>query len=298
MFKNLSPEALGISASPSELIELALSSGFRSVDLNLAEFTRQVKEYGLPKARRLLDSAKLKIGSFALPLDCSADDDTFNQTLEQLPALIAPAVEVGATRTLTMIEPGCDERPYHQNFEFHSRRLAAIAKKLEPIGVRLGVGFQAQADFRKGKHFEFIHSLEALLVLLSTVSSRQVGVSLDLWQIWAGGGSLDAARAKLKPERIVTVQLADAAEASATPDQAPLSSRRLPGETGVIDSAAALVLLAEVGYQGPITPAPDASRFAGLRRDAIVKLAGEKLDAVWKAASLSPTGKLAAPAGK
>jgi len=298
MFKNLSPEALGTSAGPSELIELALSFGFRSVDLNLAEFALQVKEHGLPKARRLLDSAKLKIGSFALPLDCSADDATFKHELEQLPAMVAPAVEVGATRTVTVIEPACDERPYHQNFEFHRQRLADIAKKLEPMGVRLGVGFQAQADFRAGKHFEFIHSLDALLVLLGTIGKGQVGVSLDLWQVWAGGGSLDALRSKLRPDQIVTVQLADAAEAIATPENAPLSSRRLPGETGVIDSAAALVTLAEAGYQGPITPAPDTSRFAGMRRDSIVKLAAEKLDAVWKRAGLSPSGKIAAPAGK
>ncbi|HUY32761.1 MAG TPA: TIM barrel protein [Pirellulales bacterium] len=298
MFKNLNPEALGISAGPSELIELALSSGFRSVDLNLAEFALQVKEYGLPKARRLLDSAKLKIGSFTLPLDCGADDTAFTRQLDQLPSLVAPAVEVGAMRAVTVIEPACDERPYHQNFELHRQRLADIGKKLAPLGVRLGVGFQALAEFRAGKHFEFVHSLDALLVLLSTVGSRQVGVSLDLWQVWAGGGSLDVARAKLKPDQIVTVQLADAAEAIATPERASLSSRRLPGETGVIDGAAALVALAEWGYQGPITPAPDASRFAGMRRDAVVKLAAETLDAVWKAAGLSPAGKITAPAGK
>ncbi|HEV3006371.1 MAG TPA: TIM barrel protein, partial [Pirellulales bacterium] len=235
---------------------------------------------------------------FTLPLDCAADEATFKQQLEQLPELVAPAAEIGATRAVTTIEPGCDERPYHQNFDFHSQRLTAVAKKLEPAGVRLGVGFQAQADFRKGKHFEFIHTLDALLVLLGTVGSKQVGVSLDLWQAWAGGDSLVALRSKLKPERIVTVQLADAAEASAAPDQAPLTSRRLPGESGVIDSTAALVTLAELGYQGPVTPCPDPSRFAGMRRDAIVKLAGENLDAVWKAAGLSPTGKLATTAGR
>jgi sugar phosphate isomerase/epimerase len=137
-----------------------------------------------------------------------------------------------------------------------------------------------------------------LLVLLSTIGTKQVGVSLDVWQVWAGGGSLDAVRGKLKPDQIVTVQLADATEASSTPDQSPLGSRRLPGETGVIDSAGVLVTLAELGYHGPITPAPDRSRFTGLRRDAIVKLAGEKLDALWKSAGLSPSGKLTAPAGR
>ena len=68
MFKNLNTEALGLSASQSELIELALSFGFKGIDLDVVDFSAQVKEHGLPKARRLLDSAKLKIGAFKLPV--------------------------------------------------------------------------------------------------------------------------------------------------------------------------------------------------------------------------------------
>jgi hypothetical protein len=72
----------------------------------------------------------------------------------------------------------------------------------------------------------------------------------------------------------------------------------LPGETDVIDTPAALTALAEMGYSGPVTPLPHSSQFAGLRRDQIVKLTGEKLDAVWKQAGLSPAGKLPAVAGR
>ena len=72
----------------------------------------------------------------------------------------------------------------------------------------------------------------------------------------------------------------------------------LPGETGVIDTAAALVALAEMGYDGPVTPAPDKSQLRGMRRDAIVKAAGEKLDAVWKRAGLNAVGKQTVAAGR
>lgn len=297
MFKNLNTEALGLSASQSELIELALSFGFKGIDLDVVDFSAQVKEHGLPKARRLLDSAKLKIGAFKLPVRWHEDDETFKADMQKLPELIGPAVEIGATRAITNIEPASDERPYHQNFEFHRNRLGELAKALEPKGVRLGVGFSAAASDRTGKAFEFIHSLDALMMLLGMVPAPNLGVAVDLWQLWASGGSIDQLR-KLKPQQLVAVYVSDVANPGAEPEKQPLASRRLPGETGTIDVAAALSTLAEMGYAGPVTPLPDASQFAGMRRDAIVKLAGEKLDAAWKAAGLSPTGKLAAGAGR
>ena len=48
MFKNLSPETLGISGQQNEVIELALSFGFKGIDLNAVEFAarnRQVAWY-------------------------------------------------------------------------------------------------------------------------------------------------------------------------------------------------------------------------------------------------------------
>jgi sugar phosphate isomerase/epimerase len=298
MFKNLNPEALGISTGQNELIELALSFGFRGIDLDVVEFAAQVKEQGLPKARRLLDSAKLKIGTFKLPIRWYADEATFRGDLQKLPDLLGPAVEIGATRALTEIEPASDERPYHQNFEFHQKRLAELAAALEPKGVRLGVGFSAAASDRQGKAFEFIHTLDALLMLLGMTPAKNLGVSLDLWHLWASGGSFDVVRTKLKPEQIVAVQLADVADPGAEPEGQPVASRRLPGETGTIDIPAVLTALAELGYSGPVTPLPHSSQFAGLRRDQIVKLTGERLDAAWKAAGLSPAGKLSAVAGR
>ena len=298
MFKNLNPEALGLSTSQNELIELALSFGFRGIDLDVVEFAAQVKEQGLPKARRLLDSAKLKIGAFKLPVCWYADEATFRGDLQKLPELLGPAVEIGATRALTEIEPASDERPYHQNFEFHQKRLAELAAALEPKGVRLGVGFSAAASDRQGKAFEFIHTLDALLMLLGMTPAKNLGVSLDLWHLWASGGSFDVVRTKLKPEQIVAVQLADVADPGAEPEGQPVASRRLPGETGTIDTPAVLTALAELGYSGPVTPLPHSSQFAGLRRDQIVKLTGERLDAAGKAAGLSPAGKLSAVAGR
>lgn len=302
MFKNLNPRALGLSASQSELIELSLSFGFRGVDLDLVEFADEVKRHGLPKARRLLDSAKLLVGTVNLPVDWQAGEAAFAEQLPRLTELAALAAGLGCRRALTVIDPASDERPYHQNFEFCRQRLAEVGRMLAEHDMRLAVGFDSSEAARKNRGFEFIHDLDALLVLLGNVGLDNVGLWLDVWHVWAAGGSLEASRKKLTAGLVMAVSLADAAAAeelatAKASDPHDPATRRLPGDTGIIDSAAALTMLGEAGYDGPVTVLCDASRFAGLRRDQIVKLTAEKLDAAWKAAGLNKSGKLTAPAG-
>ena len=67
MFKNLNPSYLGISGHQSEVIELALTYGFAGMELNIADFATRVRLKGLEYARRLIDSARIRIGTFSLP---------------------------------------------------------------------------------------------------------------------------------------------------------------------------------------------------------------------------------------
>lgn len=292
MFKNLDAKALGLLPTQSETIELALSFGFRGIELDLAEFAVEVKNAGLPRARRLLDSAKLKVGTFPLPIEWQREAG-FEAELAKLADLAGLAASLGAHRAVTVVAPANDERPYHQNFEFYGQRLTELGRALQPHGISLAVGFDASAAARQDKSFEFVHDFDALLVLLSTVHVENVGLWLDVWQIWASGASVEDARGKLTRGQVVAVSLSDADETQADPRQP--DARRLPGECGNIDSAALLTRLAELGYDGPVTPTPG-SNLATMRRDQIVKLAGEKLDTVWKAAGIGPVGKLPAPA--
>ena len=57
MYKNLCSEALGVSGRQSELIELALTYGFKGIDLDLVSFAKQVELRGLEHAGRFLESA-------------------------------------------------------------------------------------------------------------------------------------------------------------------------------------------------------------------------------------------------
>jgi sugar phosphate isomerase/epimerase len=294
MFKNLSPADLGVSGRESEIIELALSHGFKGLDLSLIEFAEQVAAQGFARASRLIASARLKQGSFPLPVCWQEDSPDYQADLEQLPALLDAAGQIGCCRAITTIQPGSD-RVYHENFEFHRHRLAELGDLLAGYEIRLGVGFLAPAACRPDRDYPFVRTAEEMLLLLRTISSANVGLALDTWHWHLGGGTVDQIRA-LTDDKIVDVRLADA-EPELTADDAQLSARRLPGECAGVDNAAVLTALAQLGYDGPVTPVADKRQFAGRSRDEIVKTAGAAFDQVWKAAGLNRAGRLATISG-
>src|SRR5690606_37672824 len=146
-----------------------------------------------------------------------------------------------------------DLRPYHENFEFHRRRLAELGDAIAEHGTRLGIEFRATAELRRDRAFQFIHTFDALATLIGMIRKPNVGAVIDLFEIYAGGGSLEDIR-KLEGDKIISVIVSD------VPADKPVAElteddRLLPGESGVIDLNATLAMLAELGYDGPITPA-------------------------------------------
>jgi sugar phosphate isomerase/epimerase len=288
MFKNLNPSALGISGHQSEIIELALTYGFAGVDLNMAEFATRVRLKGMPYARRLIQSANIRVGTFPLPLEWDADDETFQKDLKKLPEYAECAAELGCTRATAVVAPAGDSRPYHENFEFHRHRFHDICAVLKPAGICLAIGFRAAEYHRHNRAFQFIHDLDAMTLLLNMVAAPNLGLLLDVWEVVACGGSLESVR-KLPPNTIAAVEVAE------MPAGAPLSdldekSRLLPGvENGRIDVASFLSALRDMGYDGPVTVKPSRSVFPSRRREVIVKQTSEALDKVWRAAGLPPT---------
>ena len=301
MFKCLSPAPLGLSASLNDVIEPALSNGFKGLELDIVAFQAQVAQLGLPGARRLIDSAQLKLGYFRLPWELESPVEIYRPGLNTLKEQAQLAAELGCKRCLTSLAPANDERHMHQNFVFHQERLKAIAEILEPHGIELGVGFRATADERGDHQFGFIDNFNSLQLLLGMVGAKNVGVVVDLFELWACGASWDdvaASRAK-----VVAVFLADVAT-DASPEAAVQTMRLLPNETATpdaaatIDSVAPLAALAELKYDGPIVPRPHPDRFQGISRAAACKLAGEKLTEVYKAAGIGPVKRVPLAATK
>ena len=294
MFKNLNAPALGVSGHQSEIIELALTYGFRGMDVDIVELATRAKLRGMPYTRRLIDSAGIRLGTFRLPLDWDIDDDLFKPELEKLSEYAGVAAELGCTRCVAKIAPAGDKRPYHENFEFHRHRFSDISKVLEPFGVRLGIGFRAAEEFRKSQAFQFIHDVDALSLLLNMVGTENVGMLLDIWELHVSGGTVENVRS-LSAAEIVAVEVAEVPADTPTAELTD-TSRMLPAAEGGIGLSQYLVALAELGYDGPVTLKPHRSALVGTRRDPIVKKVGEALERLWKAAGLTPDGKLKAPA--
>lgn len=293
MFKNLNPFALGVTGHQSEIIELALTYGFKGMDLNATEFATRAQRKGMEHARRLIDSAKIQIGTFPLPFDPDAADDEFKQGMEKLPAAAEAIAAVGCTRCAVTVAPAGDKRPYHENFEFHRRRLGDICQVLSPHGIRLGIGFRAAEYLRKEQAFQFIHDFDALSLLISMIAADNVGVLLDVWDLFVGGGTIETIRG-LSSQQIVAVQVAELA-GDQPPTEVNASSRLLPNaEGGRIDVPAVLRLLNEKGYEGPVSPVPSRGALPSKRRDVIVRRTGEALEAVWRAAGLGADDRLLA----
>lgn len=276
MHKNLNPDALLINGRQSELIELTLTHGFRGFDLDIVQFQRQVEQHGLEHASRFFKSAPVHIGPFDIPLDWLSDEATFRADLEANRSTFETAQHLGSTACRVVIPPADATRPYHANFEFVRGRITELAEALKPYAIRLSLAFVAPIKLRETLPHPFISSPDAVMTLLKTCDSENVGMVVDLWHWHVAGASADALR-ELKPEQITEVRLADLAE-GANLDEVTDADRLMPGETGVINAVSFYTVLSELGYEGPVTPCPDPEQFEGQKREEIVRTASERAE--------------------
>lgn len=284
MFRNLSTIGLPLSGRPSELIELALSFGFDAMDIDILDFQQQADAFGVPHARRLMVSARLKSGTFHLPVQLAGDEATFKEEMAALPRRLELAQATEANRAVATVVPASDEHSFKDFFELYRSRLNDIGDLLAKHDIVLGLNFRPEAEAREGKANTFIHTFEGLLGLVA-VAHERVGAIADVWALHMTGEPLEMI-AKVPKGRLVELRLSDA------PRDVPVAElthghRLMPGETGVISMAAALTHAKAAGFEGPVTPWADRSTLVGKGREKIVKLAGDRLETAWKEAGLT-----------
>jgi sugar phosphate isomerase/epimerase len=288
MYKSLNAQALGITGRQSEIIEMALTYGFRGIECDIMEFAKRVQVQGLEKARRFLESAHLRMSGFDLPMRWRGDESTFETDLEKLQPLAESAAAAGAKACHTTIMPATDMFPYHENFELHRKRLATIADSLAKFGIQLGVSFLAAPAHRVDKSFQFIYEVDALVTLIKSVNSKNLGMVLDTWNWHFGGGHEDQLRA-LTADRVVSVRIADA-PAGLAPDAISEEQRTLPQENGAVPNVALLTALAEMGFKGPVSIDPHPSCLTGWNRETIVQKISTTLDDLFRATGVIKVG--------
>ncbi len=275
MYKNLNSGQLGITGRQSELIELALTFGFRGIDIDVPSFVRQAESHGAEQAGKLLASSKLNIGPFELPIDWQGEEDEYKAGLAKLPAVASIMASVGATACFTTIEPASDLRPYHEQFETLSARLVEMTELLAPHGLRLGLALKAPAHHREGRTFEFIHQGDALLLFIKTIGIASLGVVIDSWHWHVSGCSFEPLSG-LTANEIVDVRLADV---PSDVDLATISEeqRVLAGPDSTIEISTLLQILDDLNYEGSITPAARPGD-GTTRREQVVRAAAKSVE--------------------
>lgn len=283
MLKNFSPNSLGINGRQSELIELALTYGFKGVDVDLSDMLRRSQRSSVDEAGKYLRATDLLIGGFDLSdIDLDAEDEVFTSQVGSLHPLADFAKQLGATRAYIYLPAATDRLPYHEYFEIQKTRLSQIAEVLGAQGIRLGIGFHAGKELDEGKEFPFVRNVEGLLALVSSVSSA--GIYLDTWDWVVGDGAMDQF-SELKKDDVVAVRLGSL-PTDVDISKATSTDRVLPEKEGALDHVSVVKHLSSIGFDGPLSPSASSTRYKGQTRESTVQKAQEAVDGIFKDAGL------------
>jgi sugar phosphate isomerase/epimerase len=245
--------AIGVSANQREAIELAARHGFESVGVDGA-YLASLSDDQLAELKALLKSKGLVFGGAGLPVEFRRDQAKFEESLKSLPAVASGLQRAGLDRISTWLTPCDGQLTYRQNFQQHAARLGEVAKVLKDHNVRLGLEYVGPKNSWASQRYPFIHTMTEMKELIAEINTGNVGFQLDSWHWWNAGETAQDILT-LKGSDVIAVDLNDA-PAGIPKDQQVDNRRELPASTGVIDLAAFLNALNQIGYDGPIRAEP------------------------------------------
>jgi sugar phosphate isomerase/epimerase len=254
MYSNLNPRTMGLTKySFEELLGAASRQGFVGIEMPAGAFgtVSDAREAG-----RRLTGIGMRWGLIMTPCDLyKVPDEAFAEGLRQLADWAPRAAAAGCTRAYNHIWPGCNERGYEENFEWHAKRMKAVYGILEGNGIQYGLEFMGPRTVRLGFRHEFIHSLAGILALADYVD-RRIGFVFDTIHWYCSGMRMDDLYlAANNAQRIVNLHLNDANPEYSQDDQID-SLRSMPMGSGIVDSIKVLQVLHRGGYRGPVIVEP------------------------------------------
>jgi sugar phosphate isomerase/epimerase len=125
---------------------------------------------------------------------------------------------------------------------------------LKDHNVRFGLEYVGPKTAWASRRYPFIHTMAEMKELIAEIGTGNVGFQLDSWHWW-NAGETAADILSLKGNEVIAVDLNDA-PAGIPKDQQVDNHRELPCATGVIDLAAFLNALNQIGYDGPVRAEP------------------------------------------
>lgn len=244
---------IGVRANLVESIALATRYGFEAVDPNVADLAA-LSDSAMTALLDELQSKKLAFGSVAQSVPVGQSNEKFSAFIKELAATAKTLERARVRRFVTWILSSDNKLTYLENFRLHTRRVGEAAAVLGDHGISLGLEYLGPKTIWARGRYPFIHTMETMKELIAATGRSNLGFLLDSWH-WYTAGDTAADLLTLKNTDIVAVHLNDA-PAGVPVDQQVDNRRELPMATGVIDTAAFLNALNQVGYDGPVAAEP------------------------------------------
>lgn len=288
MYKALGPGAIGIDGlSLPEAIALARDTGFGGLVFDIREAARLADELGIDAVRALFTEAGVLPASWSVP-GAVANGPVDERDLAALPGYLAVARALECPRATTFLPPASNDRAYAENFAWTVERLRPFAAALADAGCWFGLEFCGPKTYRREFRHEFIFTIAGVLELGEAIGTGNIGVLLDAYHLYTGGGTNDDID-QLSADEIVMVHVNDAVAGVERDEQMDLV-RMLPVTTGVIDIVGFMEKLKQVGYDGPVMAEPFHQPLVDLAATDPAAAAREterSLEELWRVAGLA-----------
>jgi sugar phosphate isomerase/epimerase len=245
--------AIGVKADQREAIRLAHQHGFESVSPD-PQYIAKLSDSERNELVAELKQKNLVWGSAGLPVEFRKDELTFRGGADNLPKLAEALQKAGVTRVGTWLMPCHDELTYVTNFRQHAKRLRECARILKDHGQRFGLEYVGPKTLWSSKRFSFVHSMAETKELIAEIAVDNMGFILDSWHWYTAHETVEDLHS-LTNQDIVACDLNDAPTGLEIDEQID-NQRELPAATGVIDVAAFLNALVDIGYDGPVRAEP------------------------------------------
>jgi sugar phosphate isomerase/epimerase len=275
MEKILNLGGLGTGGRQNEMIELALTHKFDSIEIDMADVLARFEAMGRQFALQLLKSAHVKVGTFRLPIDFGGTNEQFEKELGKLDKVIDLAKELKCTRCYYEVESGSDEHSFQENFENHRTRINSVGAKMADANFRLGLSLSPAVN-QPAKQTKFLRTAEECLTLVRLVGNKNVGLCLNTWAWTLCNGGLEQV-ASLAADRITEVRMADVPEGF-DPATTTTAQIQLPGSAENSMVPDLMRHLHKIGYDGAVSVASNTAMFSGKSRETVVAQISRRLD--------------------
>ena len=268
------------------------SEVFYKVDKSVQELAPLISKHGIeginPPAALLADPRKareaakcvydngLKWSLLPTPADFLAPgttDEIFDEALETLKVWAQTGEKIGVRYAYNHIFPGDNERQYHENFDWHVKRIRQVNRIMNDHGIRYGLEFLGPWDLRNSFRYPFVHTLSGVLAV-GDAADKKVGFLFDTFHWYCGSYDMDDLfLAAQYSDRMVCFHMNDGIAGKGREKQLDMT-RAMPMTTGVIDSLLPYRMFRDKGYTGPMLleplfPAYD--RFLRMEAEDVVK---------------------------